>query len=519
MTETTSTATASPTESERIADFALNLQLADVPADVLALAKEHLLDVIGIALASSRFDIGESVLEGARALGHGNDATAIGSGTRLPAASAALVNGVLAHALDFDDTHIGAIYHASAQAMAAVMAAGQANGSSGQEVLLSFVAALEIGCRLATVGAPDFHNRGFHPTALCGTFAAAAAAGRLYGSTPQALVSALGLCGSQASGILIGGISWLKRLHPGWSAHSALAAVSLARAGFLGPSTVFEAGKGGFYQTHIQRTPTAEQLPSLGLGSEWLSRGIALKPYPCCHFIHAFVDAALELRGQFDLAEVERIDCPLTPDLHKMVAEPREACIRPSIPYRALFSVQYVVALALARGKVDLAAFHDEPLDSPAVLQVAAKTFCVPDPASDFPRRFPGEVVVHLKDGRVLRCRKPASLGTPDVPLSTQALQANAHGECNACHLRDRSPAAHAGRAAAPGGCVAGPGHGAVHVGGSVMLRRRSFAMALGAAPLAALPLRANAAGSYPERPVTILVGFRQARPPTSAPA
>jgi 2-methylcitrate dehydratase PrpD len=425
MNDTSSPAPAlTPTESEKIARFALELRLADVPADVLALAKEHLLDVIGIALASSKFDIGATVLSGAQELGRGDDATAIGSGTRLPAASAALVNGVLAHALDFDDTHIGAIYHASAQAMAAAMAAGQANAATGEEVLLAFVAALEIGCRLAAVGAPDFHNRGFHPTALCGTFAAAAAAGRLYKADHQALVWSLGLCGSLASGILIGGNSWLKRLHPGWSAHSALAAVALGRAGFLGPNTVFEAAKGGFYQTHIQRIPEGDQLPTAALGDTWQTRGIALKPYPCCHFIHAFVDAALALRGQFALDDIERIECPLTPDLHKMVAEPREACIRPTIPYRALFSVQYVVALALARGRVDLAAFHDEPLDAPDVLAIAAKTWCVPDPDSDFPVRFPGEVVIHLKDGRVLRCRKAASLGTPDVPLSSEALQA-----------------------------------------------------------------------------------------------
>lgn len=412
-----------PTESEKIARFALDLRLCDVPDDVLTLAKEHLLDVIGISLASSKFDIGTTVLRGAQELGRGDDATAIGSGTRLPAASAALVNGVLSHALDFDDTHIGAIYHASAQAMAAAMAAGQANAATGEEVLLAFVAALEIGCRLAAVGAPDFHNRGFHPTALCGTFAAAAAAGRLYKADHQALVWSLGLCGSLASGILIGGNSWLKRLHPGWSAHSALAAVALGRAGFLGPNTVFEAAKGGFYQTHIQRVPHGDKLPTLALGETWHTRGIALKPYPCCHFIHAFVDAALELRGQFASDDIERIECPLTPDLHKMVAEPREACIRPTIPYRALFSVQYVVGLALARGRVDLAAFHDEPLDAPDVLAIAAKTWCVADSDSDFPARFPGEVVVYLKDGRALRCRKPASLGTPDVPLSSKALQ------------------------------------------------------------------------------------------------
>lgn len=413
-----------PTESEKLARFALELELDAVPPVVLELAKEHFLDVIGIALASSKFDFGRIVLEGARELGDGQAATAIGSGVRLPAASAALVNGTLAHGLDFDDTHIGAIYHASAQALAACLASGQANGASGREVLLAFVAALEIGCRLATVGAPDFHNRGFHPTALCGTFAAAAAAGRLSKVDQDALARSLGICGSQAAGILIGGVSWLKRLHPGWAAHSGVAAVALGRAGFLGPKNVFEAGKGGFYMTHVQRVPEGDALPSHRLGETWQTLGIALKPYPCCHFIHAFVDAAIELRGQFDLEQVERIDCPLTPDLHKMVAEPRADCIRPAIPYRALFSVQYVVALALARGKVDLAAFYDMPLDAPDVLAVADKTYCVADPTSDFPKHFPGEVVAHLKDGRIFRSRKPASLGTPDVPLSRAALEA-----------------------------------------------------------------------------------------------
>ena len=417
-------ALAAQTESQKLAQFALDLNLKDVPADVLKLAKEHLLDVIGISLASSKFDIGQVVLNAAKELGEGSQASAIGSGARLPPASAALVNGVLAHAIDFDDTHIGAIYHASAQAMAASFAAGQANQSSGEEVLLAYIAALEIGCRLGTVGAPDFHNRGFHPTALCGTFAAAAAAGRLYKANQQQLVSSLGICGSQAAGILIGGLHWLKRMHPGWSAHSAIAAVALGRAGFIGPENVFEAPKGGFYLTHIQRQPEGDKLPSLGLGQSWQTLGIALKPYPCCHFIHAFADAALELRDQFKLEDVERIECPLTPDLHKMVAEPREACIKPAIPYRALFSVQYVVALALVRGRVDLAAFHDEPLDSPDVLEVAAKTFCTQDPDSDFPAHFPGEVVVHLKGGKTLRCRKPASLGSPDVPLSSDAVKA-----------------------------------------------------------------------------------------------
>ena len=298
------------TESEKLGRFALDLTLDAIPGDVLTLAKEHFLDALGIALASSRFDFGEAILNGAGALGDGTQATAIGSGVRLPAPSAALVNGVLAHGLDFDDTHIGAVYHATSPALAAALAAGEANGASGAEVLIAFTSALEIGCRLATVGAGAFHDRAFHPTSLCGTFAAAVVAGRLAKVDHETMTWALGLCGSQASGILERGTSWLKRLHPGWAAHCGLSAMALARAGFTGPNTVFEGGR-GFYASHIQRIPTGDDLPSHDLGRTWQARGIALKPYPCCHFIHGFVDAALELRGKFDLADIERIDCPL----------------------------------------------------------------------------------------------------------------------------------------------------------------------------------------------------------------
>ena len=239
----------------------------------------------------------------------------------------------------------------------------------------------------------------------------------------RGLVRALGLCGSQAVGILEIGDSWLKRMHPGWSAHSAMVAVSLARAGFLGPSTVFE-GPRGFYATHLQRIPAGEASPTYKLGEIWQAIGIALKPYPICHFIHSFVDAALELRGQFDLDQIKRIECPLSKMIHPLVWEPQAQSKRPKDPYHALFSVPYAVALALSRGKVELKNFYDEPLDNPEILALADKVWCVDDPLSDFPRHFPGEVKVTLNDGQVFETRKPASLGSPDKPLSRSAIEA-----------------------------------------------------------------------------------------------
>ncbi len=409
------------TESRILARFALALSYEDIPQDVVALARGHFLDVLGTALAATRFEFAPAILAGARELGQGTQARALGSGTSLPAASAALVNGTLAHGLDFDDTHIAAIYHASAPAFAAALAAGEAADASGKDVLTAYVVALELGCRLASSAKGAFHDRGLHPTSLCGIFAAAACGAKLAGVQEEALVLALGLCGSQAGGILEIRDSWLKRFHPGWAAHAGLAAVALARHGFKGPDTVFE-GKHGFYASHIGRVPAGEDAPTHRLGQHWQALGLALKPYPCCHFIHAFVDAALALRGAVPVDEIERVDCPLSERLHHMVAQPRERRIRPATTYDALFSVPYVTALALVKGRVDLAAFYDESLLDPAVLDLAARTHCCEDPESDYPTHYPGEVRITLKDGRVITRREPVSRGTPERRLTREEI-------------------------------------------------------------------------------------------------
>ena len=407
------------TVSEAFADFILGLELASVPFELVQKSKAHMLDGLGIALASTGFDFAGPALSGAQKLGAGSDTHVIGLGAALPAAGAALVNGVLIHGLDFDDTHIGAIYHATAPALASALAAGEASGADGREFLTSFVAAMEIGCRLGRAAKGGFHDRGFHPTALCGAFAASYAAGRLMGGDRAQLVAAAGLCGSMAAGVLEMQGSWLKRMHPGWAAHSGIAATALATSGFRGPSTMFEGGH-GFYHTHLGAVPTGEASPDHGLGDRWLIGGIALKPYPCCHFIHGYVDCALELRSRVDLDEIVGIELPLAPRIHPLVSGP----LRPTEPYAAMFSTPYVVALALVTGKVDLAAFHDKGVNDPRVLALSDRTTVSKDLDSDFPVHFPGEVRLTLKSGEVVSHRVATSYGTPERPMSDADLKA-----------------------------------------------------------------------------------------------
>ncbi|MCE0763687.1 MmgE/PrpD family protein [Pseudonocardia kujensis] len=417
--------TARDTASARIARWTTGLTLADIPAPVRAVARDHLLDATGTALAAAGTDFGQAVHTAGTRLGAGTEAHALGYGTPLPAASAALVNGTLMHGLDFDDTHIGAIYHASGPALAAALAVGEAEGASGAAVLTAYVIGLEVGCRLAAAGAGEFHARGFHPTGIAGTFAAACVAAHLRGLDPDTLTSALGLCGSQAAGILEIQGSWLKRMHPGWAAHAGLVAVTMAEAGFRGPAAVLEGSK-GLYAAHLGRVP--EDLGLDDLGERWWTPEIALKPYPCCHFTHAFADAAFAVldelgRDRIGPEEVVKVVCPTSVALIPAVVEPVAAKTAPATTYDALFSVQYVAATALVRRRVDLAVFYDEPLDDPAVLAMAAKVECPPDPLSDYPAHFPGEVELHLADGRVVRHRVPASHGTPEWALGSDQVR------------------------------------------------------------------------------------------------
>ncbi len=154
------------TLTEELTRFALGLRWEDVPEDVVVLAKEHLLDTMGIMLASSKFDFGQAVHAAARTLGGGDEAMALGFGTRLPAASAALVNGTLAYGLDFDDSHIEGIYKPSAPAVAASLAAAEVAGADGRALLLGYIIGLEIGCRLAMSAPGAFHDRGVPPDGI-----------------------------------------------------------------------------------------------------------------------------------------------------------------------------------------------------------------------------------------------------------------------------------------------------------------------------------------------------------------
>jgi 2-methylcitrate dehydratase PrpD len=240
---------------------------------------------------------------------------------------------------------------------------------------------------------------------------------------PPKLTAALGIAGSLASGVMefLEDGSWVKRLHPGWAGQAGATAAALARAGFPGPATVLE-GRYGLYRTFVDADPDVRPFDTLG--QTWETLNVGFKPYPACHYLHAFLDCALTLRERHALrAEtIAAIECLVPPSGMPIVAEPREAKLRPRTPYDAQFSLPYSVAAALVDGRVDLDTYAAERLDDARVLALADRVTCRPDPDTTFPNGFPGWVRVRLTDGRTVEAREPDGRGGPARPLPAGAI-------------------------------------------------------------------------------------------------
>jgi 2-methylcitrate dehydratase PrpD len=403
------------------ASWLAGLSFADIPAAVVADTKLRFLDIIGVSLAASAAPVGDVARRAALRLGSGREAHILGFGDAVPAASAALANGTMAHALDFDDTHNESVIHVSAPVATAALAAGQMAKSSGKSVLAAAIGGAEITCRIGCVTPSAFHKRGFHPTGVIGTFGCALISGKLIGLDALQLQNALGIAGSQASGILefFSDGSWAKRLHPGWAAHSGIVASYLAAEGFTGPATVFE-GRYGLFATHLGPGNYSMDRIVQKLGSDWICVKTSFKPYPCGHVVHPFVDAIIALYREEGLraADVERITCPTAEWMLPIMCEPREVKLVPETDYHAKFSFQYSLAAALYFGRLGVEAFTDEAIRNQDILALARRVFNEVDPKAPDQSRFKGWVIVETKSGKKFERIVENNWGSESNPLS-----------------------------------------------------------------------------------------------------
>ncbi|MBO2447883.1 MmgE/PrpD family protein [Actinomadura barringtoniae] len=419
---------------QRLAAFAVRCRDSPLPPEPAADVTGRVLDVIGNCLAGLAEESASAVLSMVRAWSGTPQAALFGEAGKLPAPNAALFNGTLAHALDFDDTHLPSILHPSASVVPAALAAAEEAGAGGPALTAAVAAGIEICDRLGMASyLPELRNsaffeRGQHATSICGTLGSAAAAALLYDLDTEGVASAMGIAASMGAGVIeanrTGGT--VKRVHCGWAAHAGVTAASLARAGVTGPPTVLE-GRFGFFQAWLGGTYDEHALLD-GLGERWETLRTVYKPYPSNHFTHPAIDCALALRaGGLDPDDIVEIELGVPTPTLRTIAEPRPDKVRPRTPYHAKFSGPFTVAVALLGGGglgVYLDDFTENTLTDPRHLALADRVSCVADPEASaiFPTAFAAVLRVRTTRGATLEHRVASSRGGPTTPLTRAEL-------------------------------------------------------------------------------------------------
>jgi len=420
--------------SEQLGDFAAGLQT--IPRRVSLRAKHLMLDAIGCAFAARTQPFAARLAASVARLAGPGPRWVIGLPHRLPLRDSAMVNGMLMHGLDYDDTHAAGVVHLTVSTFPAGLALGAQLGASGMQLLLAYIAGVEAGARVAAAAKGGFHQAGFHPTGLVGAFAAALVAGRLMGLSPAQLAGAQGIALSLASGSLqfLDDGAWTKRIHPGWAAAGGITAASLAADDIPAPLEAYE-GRFGLYRSHLPPAALEQcdlSLATAGLGTVWEIENVAVKPFPACHLLHACADAAIALhRAGIDPERVRSVRARVPEGAVSAVCEPVAAKRRPKSDYDAKFSIPYAVASGLARGRLGLAELEPEALVEPRIERLMDKVEYSIDPTLEFPRYYGGEVIVALDDGRTLSERVAVNRGNPERPLANAEIEAKFFENCS----------------------------------------------------------------------------------------
>jgi 2-methylcitrate dehydratase PrpD len=415
------------TAAQRFAEFTGSLAYDDIPADVVETAKLHLLDTLGCGLAAHGLGVATEGRTAMAELGGEPQSSVIGHDGGLPAANAAFANAMLCHGLDFDDTHSDSIAHVSVVVCPAAVAAGEAEGSSGRDLLAAIVGGNEVVTRIGMAASGAFHARGFHPTAICGVFGATTAASRLAVVPTDATASALGIAGSFAGGLFayLDDATPTKPMHPAWAAHGGILASRLASLGAEGPPGVLE-GRFGVYHAFVGAAEGEVDIDAqlADLGSRWETLRIAIKPYPACHFIHGSLGATSSLLDAVSPDEIEEILVWVPPAGVPLVLEPAATKLAPRSEYEAKFSLQYSTAAMLVHGRVGVRSYTDEAIADPRVLALAAKVRHEAREYDSYPAAFPGGVRIRTTDGRTLEADLSYQRGGPENPMTPDEVRA-----------------------------------------------------------------------------------------------
>lgn len=394
-----------------------------VPGDVTELALDAVLDTLGVALAGAAEPVAAIAARGAQPIDSAG-ATLIGSGLRVEAGQAALVNGAAAHALDYDDTHTGLPGHPTVPVLAAVLALGDSTAATGEAVLRALLVGVEVECLLGELIGEPHYAAGWHATATLGAFGAAAGCAALLGLDREATEHALGLTAVSAAGPKAAFGTMAKPLQVGMAARNGLLAARWAAGGMTGPSAALD-GPAGFAALH-GGTPAVTDVSA---PDRWRYRDVVFKYHAACFWAHSSIDATRALVAEHGIGPGDV--AAVTARVSKTAAT---VCDRPGAlsGLDSKFSIQANVARALSGVDTSAPASYEDTAAVPVLRPIAQRVSVIADPAMSL---TDAELELTLHDGRVLNGSARADRPEPD-PATRRSRLTDKFGRLTA-HLLD----------------------------------------------------------------------------------
>jgi 2-methylcitrate dehydratase PrpD len=408
-----------------VADFVCGTRLQDLPQDVVGLGKKSILDGIGLALSGGASHLGELVRRhlGELALGAG-PATVIGTRMKVAPRFAAFANGVGIHADDYDDTQLavatdrvyGLLTHPTAPALPAALAMAETLAASGADAMLAYHLGVEVECKISEAINPRHYQTGFHSTATCGTFAAAAASARLMGLTEEATCRALSIAGSQSAGLRENFGTMTKPFHAGRSSESGVAAAQFASYGWTATDKILEAPR-GFFSAAGGGYDANAIAGRLGKPWTFAEPGISIKPHPSGSLTHPGMTEMLRLirENRIQAKDVVRVRVGTNHNMPNALIHHR-----PTNELQAKFSMEFCMAILLLEGRAGLNEFTDAVVLRPDVQKMIEKVDFVVDKEAEAAgyHKMTTIIDIELANGRKVSGRADFGKGSPAMPMT-----------------------------------------------------------------------------------------------------
>lgn len=411
--------------SHKLSQYIVETEYDDLDAVTIAATRKSLLDALGVTLAAGGLcNACRAFVNMAVHMGGHAQSSIIGFRTKVPMTMAALANGAMAHALDFEDAHDKALVHPNAAAIPAALAVAESMGSTtGRQFIAALAISCDLVCRLGMAFTKSPIEFGWYLPPILGAFGATAAAGKLLGLSSSQMLDAfsLTLCQATCSAELrYNPHSDIRAVRDAFAAQAGIQSALLARQGVRGVAAPFE-GKAGLYRLYAGGHCTPERLTA-DLGRTFAGADLSFKPWPACRGTHAFIEAALLILKEhpLDPGEITRVHATIS-TLNLMLCEPLEAKQNPATAIDAKFSLPFVVATALLKNRVQLDDFMPQALVDPQVLALASKMTFEVDEGLISDKVTQGELTVFTSTNRYHK-KVPCPLGNPQNPMSESEL-------------------------------------------------------------------------------------------------